>query len=114
MLALLRWQKKDKGRREDASITVNMRTDSQDAWVFQAPFKAVGLLEFMDFPLGVPRCDNRMVYLLEAANYTVLDPVFAVRAIEQQSQRRPGELYDTKHSVFGSVKNLFISDLFHV
>lgn len=52
------------------------RNDSQDSWIFRG--RVEGLRG--DFPIGVPRCDNRMLYELEAAGYRVRNPAFSVRA----------------------------------
>ena len=49
---------------------------SQDVWIFKGPIKPT--LQ-ADFPLGVPRCDNRLMYELEQASYTVLNPAFSVK-----------------------------------
>lgn len=52
------------------------RNDSQDSWIFRG--RVEGLRG--DFPIGVPRCDNRMLYELEAAGYRVRNPAFSIRA----------------------------------
>jgi hypothetical protein len=52
------------------------RNDSQDCWIFRGKVRDV----YGDFPLGVPRCDNRMVYELERAGYRIRNPSFSVRA----------------------------------
>lgn len=50
---------------------------SQDVWIFKGPIKPA--LQ-ADFPLGVPRCDNRLMYELEQARYTVLNPSFSIKS----------------------------------
>lgn len=50
---------------------------SQDAWIFKGGIKS-NLKA--DFPLGVPRCDNRLLYELQAAGYKVLNPAFSIKA----------------------------------
>jgi hypothetical protein len=62
--------------------------------------------------MGVPRCDNRLVYVLERAGYTVLDPTFAVRAIELDTSNRTMDLYGTRDTVVGPVSTLLLSDQF--
>ena len=52
------------------------RNDSQDCWVFRGP--VVGVKG--DFPIGIPRCDNRFLYELQAAGYLVRNPAFSIRA----------------------------------
>ena len=62
--------------------------------------------------MGLPKCDNRLVYVLQAANYTVLDPAFAVRALELDSIVRTQALYGIKNTVIGSAATLLLSDEF--
>lgn len=63
--ALARWED---GRLFD-------RNDSQDCWIFRGPVTGVR----GDFPLGVVRCDNRLLYELQEAGYEVLNPAFSIR-----------------------------------
>jgi hypothetical protein len=79
--------------------------------VFQPPV-SVAVLAELDFYMGLPRCDNRMVYVLEQHNYTVLGPAFAVHALELDSTRRTQILYDTKKTVLGFTSTLLLSDAF--
>jgi hypothetical protein len=60
--------------------------DSQDAWIFRGvPRPIQG-----DFPVGVPRCDNRLVHELAMAGYRVLNPSFSLRAFHLHAgERRP-------------------------
>jgi len=68
-LALSRWE--DSG---DGHLNLFDRCDSQDCWIFKGRIKDVEA----DFPLGVPRCDNRLAYELERAGYRVLNPAFSI------------------------------------
>jgi len=52
------------------------RNDSQDCWVFRGPVDGVN----GEFPIGIPRCDNRVLYELQAAGYRVRNPAFSIRA----------------------------------
>jgi hypothetical protein len=52
------------------------RNDSQDCWIFRGQVTGV----HGDFPLGVPRCDNRLLYELSSAGYRVRNPAFSIRA----------------------------------
>jgi hypothetical protein len=52
------------------------RNDSQDCWMWRGKIKNVR----GDFPLGVPRCDNRLMHELRAAGYDVRNPAFSVKA----------------------------------
>lgn len=51
--------------------------DSQDVWVFKGEIKKELL---SNYPLGVPRCDNRFMYDLELAGYQVRNPAFSIKA----------------------------------
>lgn len=82
-----------------------------DAWIFQPPIEQ-GLIVELDFYLGLPKCDNRLVYVFQDHNYTVLDPAFAVHALELDSVQRTQVLYSTKHTVVGSTSTLLLSDEF--
>jgi hypothetical protein len=62
--ALTRW--------EDENIFY--RNDSQDSWIFRGRIKDVTA----PFPVGVPRCDNRLMCELQAAGYRVLNPALAI------------------------------------
>lgn len=60
------------------------RNDSQDAWIVRGTIDDVN----GDFPIGVPRCDNRLLYELEIAGYTVRNPAFSIRANHVHSGQR--------------------------
>jgi hypothetical protein len=61
------------------------RNDSQDAWVFKGPLRNVQA----DFPVGIPRCDNRFLHELKKAGYEVINPAFSVRAYHLHAGTRP-------------------------
>jgi hypothetical protein len=63
---------------------LNDRNDSQDCWVFRGKVEGV----VGDFPLGVARCDNRILYELQQAGYRVLNPAFAIRATHLHAGER--------------------------
>lgn len=114
--------------RADA-IGLTLRTDSQDAWIFQSPLPDT-VLASTDFQLGLPRCDNRLVEILYQHQYIIANPVFHIHAIEiQEGKRVPlhhgndtGDnggkyssiLYGMKNSVLGIGRNAFITDSFHI
>jgi len=70
---------------------LNDRNDSQDCWVFRGKVEGVR----GDFPLGVVRCDNRILYELQQAGYRVLNPAFAIRTTHLHAGVR-GEYADTE------------------
>jgi hypothetical protein len=104
--ALLKWQADVST--EEALPSITVRTDSQDAWIFQAPIKQE-VLESTDFYLGQPKCDNRLVRVLQQAGYQVSNPAFAVRAIEYPYHFEV-PVYDAQQAVPGEVADLLLSD----
>ena len=52
------------------------RKDSQDVWILRGKPRDV----YGDFPLGVPRCDNRIAAELAKAGYRVRNPSFSLQA----------------------------------
>ena len=105
-LALLKWT----SARSDIAqnIGIILRTDTQDAWIFRAPMHN-HVLEKADFYLGQPKCDNRMVALLQEANYRVSNPAFAIHAIELAYEIDTG-MYANNEAVVGDVSDLLLSD----
>ena len=69
--AMARWQ-----MNEDGSTKLFYRNDSQDTWVFRGPIRNV----VSDYPVGVARCDNRILYELRQAGYQVINPSFSIRS----------------------------------
>jgi hypothetical protein len=106
VFALLKWQADVSA--EDALPSITVRTDSQDAWIFQAPIKQE-VLHSTDFYLGQPKCDNRLVRVLQQAGYQVSNPAFAVRAIEYPYHFEV-PVYDAQQAVPGEVADLLLSD----
>lgn len=49
------------------------RSDSQDTWVFNGN-QGLEKLKFLDYSMGIPGCDNRLAYELNAAGFRVLNP----------------------------------------
>ena len=44
-----------------------------------------------DFPLGVPRCDNKLLFELQEAGYRILNPAFSIKAFHvHKKQARTG------------------------
>ena len=114
-LALSRW---------DTADTIKPKlynhNDSQDVWVFKGPIKEN---LSANFPLGVPRCDNRLLYELEKAEYMVLNPAFSIKSYHiQKGQRalvyteedntyniKPPYGYLYPHNVYGFWKTYFFN-----
>jgi hypothetical protein len=76
VFALSRWDAIDK-----TAVVLNDRNDSQDAWAFRGVPDGI----HGDFPVGVPRCDNRFAKELELAGYAVLNPSFSLRSYHLHS-----------------------------
>ena len=114
-LVLSRW---------DAADTIKPklynRNDSQDVWVFKGPIKE-NLSAI--FPLGVPRCDNRLLYELEKAEYMVLNPAFSIKSYHIHKGQRalvyseddnvykiePPYRYLYPHNLYGFWKTLYFN-----
>jgi hypothetical protein len=77
--ALARWDMDSSG-----VFRVRNRNDSQDSWVFRGKVRRVTA----DFPIGVPRCDNRIAAELEIAGYTVRNPSFSIRSYHLHTAER--------------------------
>jgi len=60
------------------------RNDSQDSWIFRGPVRGVSA----PFPVGVPRCDNRLMYELEIAGYRVLNPSLTIVSTHHHTGER--------------------------
>lgn len=91
-------------------MNLHLRTDSQDAWIFRSPIESPSLIQESNFYLGLPRCDNRLAYLLLANNYTVKNVPWDIHAIEIQRSPRIGSFYGMNQAVSGLGKNLLIDD----
>ena len=114
-LALSRWDTTDTIRPK-----LYNRNDSQDAWVFKGFIKQCLKA---DFPLGVPRCDNRLMYRLQEAGYKVLNPAFSIKVFHVHKGQRalvyteddnnynikPPFRYLFPHNLFGFFKTLFFN-----
>jgi len=114
-LALSRWDTADTKKPK-----LYNRNDSQDTWIFKGPIKQQLKA---DFPLGVPRCDNRLMYQLQEAGYKVLNPAFSIKAFHiHKGQRalvytegdntyniKPPYGYLYPHNVYGFWKTYFFN-----
>jgi hypothetical protein len=90
-----------------------LRTDSQDAWIFQAPLNESLTNEAITgFHMGAPRCDNVLAHLLEVSGHPVQNPAFALHAIEIEVKgtRQSRFLYDSGVAVPGKGQNILLSD----
>ena len=78
-LALSRWDTAD-----TIKPKLYNRNDSQDVWVFKGPVKPELKA---NFPLGVPRCDNKLHFELQEAGYRVLNPAFSIKSFHVHKER---------------------------
>merc|ERR1711871_1722031 len=67
VLALLKWKK------HFGSISINLRTDSQDAWIFQPPLHS-SVINKVKFNVGAARCDNRLAKILDEHGHRPINP----------------------------------------
>jgi hypothetical protein len=70
-VALTRWD-----IQADGTSRLFHRNDTQDSWIFTGNIKDVG----DNYPIGVPRCDNRVLHELRQAGYAVINPAFSVKS----------------------------------
>ena len=77
--ALSRWQDC-----EDSLAVLYDHKDSQDSWFFRGKVRSVAA----DFPVGVPRCDNRLLAELSVAGYAVHNPAFSIRSYHRHAGDR--------------------------
>jgi hypothetical protein len=92
-------------------LSLQLRTNTQDAWIFKAPLNFEAVVN-SNFHMGKARCDNRLAYVLAECGYTLINPAFAIHAIELQTTSREGKLYSVNGSVPGAVRELLLSDRF--
>jgi hypothetical protein len=114
-LALSRWDTADTIRPK-----LYNRNDSQDVWIFKGPIKQQLKA---NFPLGVPRCDNRLLFELQEAGYKVLNPAFSIKSFHIHKGQRAlvyiegDNLYNIKppycylypHNLYGFFKTPFFN-----
>jgi len=63
------------------------RADSQDCWIFKGKIKPiVGNLN-----IGVPRCDNRIAYEIQKADYQIVNPAYSIKSYHLHQNRNLGE-----------------------
>lgn len=60
------------------------RNDSQDCWIFRGNVAGVS----GEFALGIVRCDNRILYELQTAGYSVTNPAFSIRSFHLHEGQR--------------------------
>lgn len=103
----------------ESHISLQLRTDSQDSWIFKSPLPELLLSEDTAFPLGVPRCDNRIALLFEKAGMQVFNPALFVHGIEIQPRdlyaggRDQANLYSHERSVNLPGRNVYLLDSLH-
>ena len=71
-IALSRWDDKPGG------LKLHNERFSQDVWIFRGKMRNVN---FCDFFLGIPGCDNRIAYELHSAGYALYNPASRIQAI---------------------------------
>ena len=114
-LALSRWDTAD-----TIKPKLYNRNDSQDVWVFKGPVKPELKA---NFPLGVPRCDNKLHFELQEAGYRVLNPAFSIKSFHVHKERhalvytegdniynlKPPFRYLYPHNLYGFCKTLYFN-----
>jgi len=140
VLALSKWSVLEPGPEHAGGsrerLALSLRSDSQDAWIFRQPLVPVGrhvssssserdpanpIVTHSHFPLGAPRCDNRLAEVLHSHGHTPLNTAMLVRAIEvgapvegvraTGSEEGRGRIYGQLGSVHGPGAFVPLSDL---
>ena len=75
-VALARWEKSNHG-----TYSTLYTPYSQDSWIFLGAIRRI----VCDFEIGVSGCDNRFLYELESADYTVINPALSIRSFHVHS-----------------------------
>ena len=105
VLALLKYTENNQGY-----ASLNVRTDSQDAWIFIPPINNNVIIK-SNFIMGVPRCDNVIAEILTQNGHIVNNPAFAIHAIEVHNTQREGlGSYTHKNAVSGNGREVLLSD----
>ncbi|MFW5804574.1 MAG: hypothetical protein ACOCWG_05035 [bacterium] len=112
-MALSRWE-----YNSDGSTFLYNHNDSQDTWIFKGKIKNVNA----DFPLGVPRCDNRFMYELQKGGYQVINPAFSIKTYHHHAGIRkkyntenlphfvePPYAYLYPHNLFGFCRTILFN-----
>jgi hypothetical protein len=74
-------------------LELPLRTDSQEAWIFNVPMSQT-VTENSNFYIDGARGDNLLAAVLIEAHYTVQNPAFALRAIKADAGGRGLTLHD--------------------
>ncbi len=82
VLALSRWDVA-----QDGTANLFDRNDSQDTWILRGRVRPV----VAGFQIGVPRCDNRILFELQQAGYEVINPALSICSFHLHDGMR-GEL----------------------
>ena len=95
---LSRWQDCD-----DSPAVLYDHKDSQDSWLFRGKIRSVAA----NFPVGVPRCDNRLLAELSVTGYAVRNPAFSIRSYHRHAGDRAA--YQTSGENFVSPPYMYLS-----
>ncbi|CAE7832793.1 unnamed protein product [Symbiodinium microadriaticum] len=93
---------------EGSTLTLPIRADSQDAWMYVSPMKE-DVIPQADFVFGMPKSDNRLARILMDSGYRVINPAFSVHAIERDNRARRA-LYPPIGVVYGPVAQVLLTD----
>jgi hypothetical protein len=78
MMALLRYEYNNKDISK--SKLFGPRFDSQDTWIIHSNYKIDNMYhKIFNFELGKPRCDNKMIYLMNILGYQVINDPYKIK-----------------------------------
>lgn len=89
------------------SLKLNLRIESQDAWMFQVPLPR-DIVDNANYFMGQSKCDNMLASLFSASGYEVHNPAFAIRAIEVDSRGRNFAMYESHGGNFNTDDSSFV------
>ena len=87
---------------------------SQDVWALRSdqPLPPA-LLHSLEIPLGVPRCDNKIVYLFAVHGWTLYNPVGEVNAVHVHETQQRSYNKKTDQTIMGGIGYLHPSHGLH-
>lgn len=93
-------------------LSISLRIESQDAWVFVTPVPD-SVIKESSFAMGSPACDNVIANIFDAAGYNVINSCLTLKAIEMDSRHRQNSFYSFGGANVGrETKSVLISNPF--
>ncbi len=104
--ALSRWEINKDGTPNH--VQVQIRNDSQDVWCFRGKIKPI---EFCDFTLGKPGCDNRIAHEIQQAGYNITNPSKSIKTWHLHNSNIRHYIHRIEHCVPAPYLTIPLTDL---